>query len=191
VPEPEGPDCRYLPAFLSDPDALFATMRDEVPWTQQMRSRRTASMGVPYNYAGARYPVAEWHPAVAALLDRLEGQVGFRPTNCLLNYYPTGRHSLGWHADEVGILAPGTGIAILSLGVARVLRLRTETADGFHYDDRVLAPGSLLHMTAAMQADWKHALRRAPTDEPRISLTFRHIVVWESHPEPLAPQWGR
>ncbi len=184
------PDCWYRPSVVGDPESLFAVVRDEAEWTEQMRSRRTASMGVPYNYSGARYPVAPWHPAVAALRDQLAPAIGFSATNCLLNHYPSGRSSLGWHADDVDILAPGTGIAIVSLGAARVLRLRTRTEDGFFYDDRLLEPGSLLYMSAAMQAEWKHALRRTPADEPRISLSFRHIVRWESHPEPLAPRWG-
>ena len=184
------PDCRYVPGFVQDPDALFEVVRDQVPWTEQMRSRRTASMGVPYNYAGARYPVSPWHPIVDGLRGRLQGEIGGHPTNCLLNHYPTGRHTLGWHRDDVDILEPGTGIAILSLGVARLLRLRRESEEGFVYVDRLLEPGSLLVMSAAMQSDWKHALKRAPTEEPRISLTFRRIVRWDPDPEPPAPRWG-
>ena len=191
-----GPDsvpfsgCNYIPAFVADPEALFGVVRDDVRWTEQMRSRKTASMGVPYNYAGARYPVADWHPAVERLGQLVAKKAGFEPTNCLLNYYPTGRHALGWHSDDVSILAPGTGIAIVSLGAARPLRLRCTTADGFHYEEQLLEPGSLLLMTAAMQASWKHALRRVATDGARISLSFRHIVRWEDHPEPLRPRWG-
>jgi alkylated DNA repair dioxygenase AlkB len=185
-----APDCWYRADVVPDPEGLFAEVRDEVPWTEQMRSRKTASMGVPYNYAGARYPVAPWHPAVAALRDQIASIIGFTATNCLLNYYPTGRSSLGWHADDTTILEPGTGIAIVSLGVARVLRLRTTSAAGFKYDDRLLEPGSLLHMSASMQRDWKHALRRAETEAPRISLTLRHIVQWDAHPAPLEPRWG-
>ncbi len=178
------PDCTYHPDFLEDAEALFEVVRDEVPWTDQMTSRRTASMGWPYNYRGASYPFAEWHPAVQAVRERVAAKVGFMPTNCLMNYYPTGRHSLGWHADDVNILEPGTGIAIISLGVTRPLRLRRRGDDGYVYESMDLAPGSLLHMSAAMQAIWQHSLRRAPTSEPRISLTFRHIIRDSVSPPP-------
>lgn len=170
------PDCTYHPGFIADPATLFAVVRDEVPWTDQMVSRRTASMGWPYNYRGASYPVAEWHPAVQAVRERVAAAVGFMPSNCLMNYYPTGRHGLGWHSDDVDILEPGTGIAIVSLGVTRPLRLRRHGQDGYIYESMDLAPGSLLHMSAAMQAIWQHSLRRAATEEARISLTFRHII---------------
>ena len=184
------PGCWYRPNVVTDPDALFTAMCDEVPWTRQMRSRLTASMGVPYNYSGARYPVADWHPAVDALRHEFAPALGFLATNCLLNRYPDGRHTLGWHADDVDILQPGTGIGILSLGVARIMRLRTKVREAFEYEDLLLEPGSLLYMSAEMQTDWKHALKRSDTDRPRISLSFRHIVKWTSEPEPMKPRWG-
>lgn len=172
------PNLSYTPDFVTDPGRLFATVRDEVNWTQQMKSRRTASMGVPYNYTSASYPVAEWHPAVQALRERVAEAVGFMPTNCLLNDYPTGAHRLGWHCDDVSILEPGTGIAIVSLGAERPLGLRTRGDAGFVYQQIVLAEGSLLYLSPEMQADWQHAILASPTPDERISLSFRHIVRW-------------
>ena len=63
------PDCTYQPDVIENHEALLAQVIAEVPWTQQMASRNTASMGLPYNYAGARYPEAPWHPAVSAVAD--------------------------------------------------------------------------------------------------------------------------
>ena len=174
VPPPHG--CRLTPVFAPEHQALFESLREEVIWTQHMRSRRTASMGVPYNYAGASYPVSPWHPAVRALGERVAEVVGFAPTNCLLNFYPTGRHSVGWHSDDTDILAPGTGVAIVSLGETRTLKLRCVVDGAFHYEALPLPGGSLLTMSAAMQADWRHAIRREDTEAPRISLSYRHIV---------------
>ena len=125
-----------LDGFVSDPDRLLHVVREEVSWTQQMRSRMTASMGIPYNYAGASYPEAPWHPLVEALRQRVAATLGFEITNCLMNRYPTGDHSIVWHTDDTDILAPGTGIAIVSLGAARTLRLRAGTgsdSDPFVY----------------------------------------------------------
>lgn len=167
----------FVSGFVADPDALLEVVRREVAWTQQMASRQTASMGLPYIYSGATYPIAEWHPAVAALGERVANRVGFSPTNCLLNMYPTGRHALGWHADDVEILAPNTGIAIVSLGAVRPLGLRHAGPNGFEYQEILLENGSLLHMSAAMQSRWKHRLPRVTEAGLRISLSFRHIVV--------------
>jgi len=168
-----------LPAVVPHPDRLLRTVLDEVPWTAQMHSRRTASMGIPYNYAGASYPEAPWHPAVRALADAVGERLGFTATNALLNHYPTGEHTIGWHSDDTTILAPGTPIAIVSLGAMRTMQLRTATpdADGrFAYTKLPLPSGSLFVMTAALQATHKHGIKRERGAGERVSLTFRHLT---------------
>lgn len=178
----------YVEGVVADPQRLFEQVRDEVSWTRQMKSRQTASMGIPYNYAGASYPQAPWHPAVAALARQLVQRVGFEATNCLLNRYPTGRHTIGWHADDVSILAPGTGIAIVSLGAVRTLQLRSGSAPDFVYHRLPLAPGSLLLLSAELQAHTKHAMKAEPEAGERISLSFRQLT----HASEVVdrPAWG-
>ena len=180
-----GHGCRLLLDVVPDHLALLETLIAEVAWTSHMKARRTASMGVPYNYGGASYPVAPWHPSVARLRDGLP--LGFEATNCLLNYYESGRNSMGFHADDVSILEPGTPIAILTLGATRPLRLRSGDAErGFAYEDLPLPGGSLLFMSQQMQAHWRHAMRRVPEAGPRLSLSFRQIVKWPEVP-PVVP----
>lgn len=174
--------------FVPEPDALFAVARDEVSWTSQMSSRQTASMGIPYNYAGATYPEAPWHPALWALALRVGEAVGLHPTNALLNRYPTGDHSIGWHRDDTTILAPGTGVAILSLGAPRTLLLREGAAPPFTTERVLLPPGSLFFMSAALQATHKHAIRREPGAGERISVTIRQLT--HAPPPVDRPRWG-
>jgi alkylated DNA repair dioxygenase AlkB len=181
---------QYVPGFLPDPGATLAAVREQVAWTTQMASRRTASEGVPYNYSGASYPVAAWSPAVAAVRDRVAAALGFEPTNCLMNRYADGRQSLGFHSDDVAILEADTPIVIVSLGATRTLRLRTTGPDGFVYVDRPLVAGSMLVMDQAMQASWRHAIRREPIDDERISLTFRRIVRWNDDGTPWTRKDG-
>lgn len=184
----EGPGWRYVPGVVGDPEGLLEAVADEVDWTDQMRARRTASMGRPYNYAGASYPETGWHPAVWALAEQLAPLVGFLPTNCLLNQYPTGDHTIGWHADDVTILAPGTGIAIVSLGAVRTLQLRGGEAPAFEYTSLPLASGSLLFMSQELQHTHRHGIKRQPGAGLRVSLTFREIVRWS--PPVDRPRWG-
>jgi alkylated DNA repair dioxygenase AlkB len=168
------PPTHYHPAFVPDPAALFATLRDEVVWDQRMKARRTASMGEPYNYSQMDYPRAPWHPLVSALLSGLAPHVGAAPTNCLLNLYPSGASTMGWHADDISALAPGTGIAIVSLGAARPLLFRRRDGGvGHDVIEQVLEAGSLLVMSGAMQQEWQHSLPAAPSAGERMSLTFR------------------
>ncbi len=183
-----SPPWAYHEAFVADPDGLLDVVMSEVSWTAQMRSRRTASMGIPYNYAGASYPEADWHPVVWSLALRVEQALGFRPTNCLMNHYPTGEHTIGWHADDVTILAPGTDIAIVSLGATRTMQLRRGHDGAFHYTRLPLAHGSLLVMSAAMQADHKHAIKRETGAGSRVSLTFRHLT--HAPPPVTTPRWS-
>ena len=184
-------DLFRLDGFVADPDRLLHVVREEVRWTQQMRSRMTASMGIPYNYAGASYPEAPWHPSVEALRQRVAAMLGFEITNCLMNRYPTGDHSIGWHTDDTDILAPGTGIAIVSLGATRTLRLRSGTgvdSDPFVYTQVSLEPGSLLVMSQALQHTHKHCIKRESGAGERISLTFRHLT--HAPPPVELPPWG-
>ncbi len=174
------PGLRLVANVVEHHEALLWTLREQVTWTTHMKARRTASMGVPYNYGGASYPVASWHPAVEALARSLP--LAFEATNCLLNLYPTGLHSMGFHADDVSILAPGTDIAILSLGATRPLRLRTRIEGRFHYEELDLPGGSVLYMSQGMQADWRHAIKRVADCGPRMSLSFRRIVRWPEVP---------
>ena len=171
-----------------DHERLLAQLLREVVWTTHMASRQTASMGVPYNYGGNSYPVSRWHPAVEALAERLEGALGFRATNCLLNLYRSGQNSMGWHSDDVSILETGTGIGILSLGAPRTLKLRKTLDEGFRYEDLPLPGGSLLLMGAAMQGSWRHAIRREAGAGTRMSLSFRRIVRWPDVPPPVPPR---
>lgn len=165
--------CRYDAQVVPDHQRLFKALGEDVAWTHVMRSRRTASMGVPYNYSGLRYRFAQWHPLVETLREVIEEQYGFLPNNCLLNDYPTGEHSMGWHSDSTEQMSPGSGIAILSLGAARRLEFRRR-GGAVASEAVLLEPGSLLEMSASMQADWQHALPRSDSGH-RMSLTFRRL----------------
>ena len=183
--------CILIPHVVPDHVSLLTTLLADVAWTSHMASRRTASMGVPYNYGGASYPVTPWHPAVKALANKLTAHLGFTSTNCLLNYYPTGRHTMGWHADDTTILAEGTGVGIVSLGATRTLKLRARNESGFLYENLTLEAGSLLLMPAAMQAHWRHAIKREDVGEARVSLSFRQIVKWPEVPPEVPPLGDR
>jgi alkylated DNA repair dioxygenase AlkB len=179
---------RLVEGFIDEPEAVFVALREQIAWTSQMRSRDTASMGIPYNYAGASYPEAPWHPLVWRMAAQVGAFAGFTPTNGLLNRYPTGEHTIGWHRDDVDILAPGTPIAILSFGATRVMRLRRGLEAPFDTTRVPLPPGSLLLMSAAMQADHKHSLGREPGVGERISVTIRQLT--HAPPPVDRPRWG-
>lgn len=171
---PELVGVRYVPNFWPDHAALMAWAVASVPWDDRIKARKTAGYGVPYDYAGLTYAPSDFPAPLEAVRRGVAAEVGWEPNNCLLNYYPDGRSRMGFHSDSAMGLAGDGGVVIVSLGVARRLRFRRIS----NLDDRVnvwLEPGSLLSMGRPVQDAWQHALPRASTYEPRISLTFRAV----------------
>lgn len=162
-------------SFLAESGALYAQLVASVTWDERIRSRKAASFGLPYNYSGTVWPEAEFPEVIAGVLERVAERVGDRPTNCLALYYPDGGASLGYHTDSVVNLVGGTGIAVVSLGAQRAISFRHQRSRVV--EQYLLKSGSLLWMSAAMQAEWKHGvLADERVDGGRISLAFRCMV---------------
>lgn len=162
-------------AFLSDQMALFNALSQSVRWEGSMAARRTASFGVPYNYAQMTYPAVPMHTALVPVVEQLHKTLGVRFNNCLLNFYETGRSKMGFHADDTTELQPGTGVAIVSLGHPRKITYRSK-ADKTLQHSFTLPPGSMLYMSSALQDDWVHAIKKQKDVGPRISLTWRAFI---------------
>ena len=165
-------DILIVDDFLTGQRALFETLRDTVDWEDSMAARRTASYGVPYNYAQMTYPAVPMHSALVPVVAQLHQRLGVRFNNCLLNFYETERSKMGFHADDTTDLQPDTGVAIVSVGCARKLTYRRkdnkEIQQAFN-----LQPGSMLYMDSAVQDEWVHAIKKQKGVGPRISLTWR------------------
>lgn len=161
--------------FIAEPGALFALLAETTAWDRRIRARMTASFGIPYNYSGLAYPEVPFPDPLGPLLDRLERRLGYRPNNCLANYYPDGGSTMGFHADSTASLTPDTGISIVSLGAERPITFRPRS-DRQATRDFALRSGSLLHMSAELQRGWEHAILSLPGSGGRISLTFRDLL---------------
>jgi alkylated DNA repair dioxygenase AlkB len=160
--------------FISAPNVLYATLLSEVTWDERIKARKTASLGVPYDYSGMTYETLPLPPLLVPIIDRLEVTLGFRPNNCLLNFYENGDSTMGFHADGTEVLREGTGIAIISLGSERTITFR-RTIDRSETYDYSVRSGSLLYMSQEIQKEWQHAIPKQPDTGGRISLTFRQI----------------
>lgn len=101
-------------------------------------------------------------------------EIGFKPNNCLLNFYENGKSKMGFHGDTTKMLAPETGIAIVSVGDNRIMQVRrtNNPTEMYHY---ILLGGSLFFMSNTMQTDWQHGLPKVVGAQGRISLTFRKM----------------
>lgn len=164
----------HIENFIEEPNSLFDYLAAAVPWDGRMAARKTASFGKAYNYSQMKYPFQEFLPKLASINKKLNDAIGFEPNNCLVNYYLDGKAKMGFHSDQTDILEDNTGVSIVSLGEARILRFRNieSPAEFLNYE---LASGSMIYMTQEVQKIWQHAIPKSNTENGRISLTFRKI----------------
>lgn len=93
----------------------------------------------------------------------------------LMNLYPDGNTSLGYHRDPENELGEEPTILTLSMGTTRRLELRPQ-ADTRQLVELSLEPGSLFIMKGRCQLDWYHGIVEEPeVTAPRISLTLREV----------------
>ena len=154
---PLRPKVQYVSSFVPKSDSLYQLLVESVTWDESMRARKTASFGVPYNYSHVQYPESEMPAELTRIGERIRWHFDMLPNTCLVNYYPTGESSMGFHSDATEELKAGTGIAIISLGAVRTLSFQSKE-DKSVVVDFSLEPGSLLFMPLAVQEDWKHGL---------------------------------
>lgn len=182
--------------FLERDEAasLQATLERDIPWdSPSIRlygrhhsiPRSQCWMGdahISYRYSGRTFQPTPWHPAVAALLTRIQAALRIASfpvpsfNSVLLNRYAHGDQRMGWHSDDEPELGESPVIAALSLGYERPLRFRDKHLRPRQAFNVWLPHGSLLLMGPGSQTRWQHALAPRKVEGVRISLTFRRIV---------------
>lgn len=165
---------KYIHSFIEEPTSLYDSLMNNITWDERMHSRKTASFGKAYNYSQITYPEQFFLPELEQCIQKISQFLDFQPNNCLINYYPDGTSTMGWHADQIDILYPDTGVAIVSLGAERTIQFRNslDKNEKIHY---VLSSGSLLYMSQDLQKEWQHRIPKSDSTEGRLSLTFRKI----------------
>ena len=171
----EEPKIILIDTFVQNADDLFQYVKNNVDWDERMQARKTASFGVSYDYSGIVYPQTDMHPELVPICAAIENELGFLPNNCLLNYYPDGNASMGYHSDSSEELKEGTGVAIISLGSERHISYRSKKDKDVKFK-YALKSGALLYMSKEIQDEWVHAIPKEKGVGERISLTFRHIL---------------
>lgn len=164
--------------WLTDADALFAELRDGIPWRAERRQMYERVLDVPrllsfHNLVDGDVP----HPRLKHMRRRLNdaygGELGEPFTTAGLCLYRDGNDSVAWHGDNIGRSSThDTMVAIVGLGATRVFALRPRGGGPslrIHHHH-----GDLLVMGGSCQRTWEHAIPKTskPTG-PRISIQFR------------------
>lgn len=186
-----------IPRYLAETDAsrLFTLLTAESDW--QQGSIRMFGKTIPeprwtdwcgdrdYRYSGRLLSAKPWLSALSDLRLQLESDLagcGIQLTSgfnhALLNYYPDGDASMGWHRDNERELGERPVICSVSLGSARrfVLRprARERRAEQMEWS---LGHGDLLVMYGDSQLNWEHALVKTKSAVgPRLNITLRSVV---------------
>ncbi|TCI85453.1 alpha-ketoglutarate-dependent dioxygenase AlkB [Tenacibaculum sp. M341] len=163
-----------IESFITNDIELFCYLKEKVHWDERMSARKTASYGEAYNYSQINYPYQKFTVELEEIVRKIDEVLGFKPNNCLINYYLDGRPKMGFHSDQTDILYEDTGVVIISVGEPRILRFRN-IENREVKKDFTLSSGSLFYMTNDVQDKWQHAIPKADTEKARMSLTFRKI----------------
>jgi len=164
----------YIEDFIDDSLISFDELKTEIKWDERMKARLTASFGVAYNYSNISYTFQEMLPVIDNLCNQIYAKLNFLPNNCLINYYPNGKSKMGFHSDQIDVLAENTGIVIISLGETRSLKFRNIKNYSETFEFQLLS-GSLIYMSQQTQQIWQHSIPNSKTENDRMSLTFRKI----------------
>jgi len=191
IEDPRGAAVEYTAGFLDPAEA--AAVRAELEQAAARFDRDMISLygktiaaprlvcafgddGLRYRYAGVDRATHPWPPRLQAARDRIAATVGHAFNYALVNWYRSGDDYIGWHADKVADLEPGSAIASLSLGAVRPFQLRDRA--GGEVCEVALADGSLLVMKGTCQQHYKHALpRRRGVAGVRYNVTFRRVLA--------------
>ena len=186
----------YHPGFLPASRAgnLLESLETRAAWQQEYIKvfgrevavpRRVAwygDAGVSYSYSNVDHPARGWSAALSQLKAELEQYTSAAFNFVLLNGYPDGDCSMGWHSDDERELGAEPVIASISLGATRRFRVRAKTskhsAGRRRYSQAIdLEHGSLLVMRGASQRDFEHCLTKtAAAVSTRVNLTFRNVL---------------
>uniref|UniRef100_T1IXF6 DNA oxidative demethylase ALKBH2 n=1 Tax=Strigamia maritima TaxID=126957 RepID=T1IXF6_STRMM len=141
--------------------------------------------GLSYKFSGNTLPARLWTPFLSSIRSIVEKLTGFPFNFVLINRYKDGSDTIGEHRDDEKDLVANHPIASLSLGQQRDFVLRHSLARKKSTDVPIppsltipLEHGSLLVMNPPTNTHWYHSLPvRKSARQPRLNLTFRHMVV--------------
>lgn len=173
----------YIESFLTpaEAQALLAAV-ESLSWTRgKFRGRPVPREEVwmgpyPYKFSGRTLVPSDWTSEIETVRERIQAQCGGAYNSVLLNRYLNERDSVSWHSDDEPEMDPAHPIASLSLGAARIFRVRpigSKEAQSY-----LLASGSLLVMPPGFQRKYQHGVPKSKSPcGTRINLTFRRMKL--------------
>ncbi len=165
----------YTPEFVDVQTAWawFDALRDEVPWRQERRRMYDRDVDVPRKVASYRLNESDIPAVVLEAAQRARAATSTPFNSVGLNFYRDGQDSVAGHNDHLYEIVEGHPIALISLGAARRMTIRSKDRPRRSFD-LDLEHGSLLLMSYHTQRTYDHGIpkTKAPVG-PRISVALR------------------
>ena len=170
---------------------LYEQLRDKTAWQQDKITIAGNQINLPrltawygekdktYVYSGIKNVPLEWTAELIMINNKINEivppEIYFN--SVLLNYYRSGKDSIGWHSDDERELGIEPCIASVSFGESRVFQLKPKYDKTAPIIEIELKHNSLLIMQGKTQHHWLHQIPKIKDKEisPRINLTFRNI----------------
>jgi alkylated DNA repair dioxygenase AlkB len=165
----------YVAGWVRGADALFEEIVDGAPWEHRTvrmydrmvpEPRLTAWYGQHPSEAAQPEVLAEMADALSVRYRRAFDAIGAA-------LYRDGNDSVAWHRDRIDPALVEPVVAIVSLGSARTLRLRSREQRG-PTRPFLLLPGDLFVTGGTTQRAWEHSVPKVARAGARISVQFRH-----------------
>jgi alkylated DNA repair dioxygenase AlkB len=165
----------YKPALFEQgqTQAWFEQLRDAVSWRFERRPMYDRVVDVPRLVASYTLDDSALPPPIGEMRPAVERFCGFTFSTAGLNFYRDGNDSVAPHGDHVERGPKGAPVALVSLGDARRMTIRSR-ARPKRILDLDLEPGSLLLMSYESHLNFDHGIPKTRyAVGPRISVAFR------------------
>jgi alkylated DNA repair dioxygenase AlkB len=165
----------HVSGWVRGADVLFEEIVERAPWQHKTvhmydrmvdEPRLTAWYGNAPGDDGGPVILGEMAAALSTRYDRAFDGIGAA-------LYRDGRDSVAWHRDRIDPALVEPVVAIVSLGSARTLRMRSCERRGATRPFTLL-PGDLFVMGGATQRTWEHSVPKVSGAGARLSVQFRH-----------------
>jgi alkylated DNA repair dioxygenase AlkB len=151
----------------------YEALRADVDWRSERRWMYDREVDVPRLVAGFRFGDRDVPDALREARDVAVAATGVEFNSVGMNLYRDGRDSVAPHNDHLNEIIDGYPIALVSLGAARLMTIRSKAKPRRNLDLE-LEPGSLLVMSYQTQFNYDHGIpKTAAPVGGRISLAFR------------------
>lgn len=189
----QGAECYYIKGAISTENNYLNRILNETPFhndvvkmydktyvTEREVAYYSDASNV-YDYSGFYYNGLNWTNTISEIKNKVESITGYTYNFCVINKYPSGNSTIGWHYDKLGAHIKGYPIASVSFGATRDFQIRARKEYHHILGKKILHTlplndGDILVMSGNMQDMYMHSVpKRANVNGVRINLTFRRL----------------